>query len=79
MQLVYNPLQVSWSGRWRLLREQHELKTPQEHALRDEETEAVPAESVHLERKETGYIFVYLCIIQIGHYSELLWSCVMHR
>jgi hypothetical protein len=43
---------VVWSARWRLQREQCELKTPQEHASRDEEAEAVPAESVHLERKK---------------------------
>ena len=47
---------VVWSARWRLQREQRELKTPQEHAFRDEEAEAVPAESVHLERKTTGYM-----------------------
>jgi len=37
-----------------LQREQRELKTPQERDFRDEEAEAVPAESVHLERKTTG-------------------------
>ena len=36
------------SGRRRLQRDQRELKAPQERS--DEETEAVPAESVRLER-----------------------------
>ncbi len=39
------------SGRQRLQREKRELKAPQEHS--DEEIEAVPAESVCLERKTT--------------------------
>jgi hypothetical protein len=51
---------VVWSARWRLQREQRELKTPQERAFRDEEAEAVPAESVHLERKTTGYMEAYM-------------------
>ncbi|WOV88501.1 hypothetical protein QWT69_05125 [Sporosarcina oncorhynchi] len=50
---------VVCSARWRLQREQRELKTPQERAFRDEEAEAVPAESVHLERKTTGYLEDY--------------------
>ena len=36
---------VVWSARWRLQREQRELKTPQERAFRDEEAEAVPEEA----------------------------------
>ena len=40
---------VDWSGRQRLQREQRELKAPQERS--DEEIEAVPAESVRLQRK----------------------------
>ncbi|QBP43102.1 hypothetical protein E2636_13530 [Paenisporosarcina antarctica] len=47
---------VDWSARWRLQREKRELKIPQERVFRDEEAEAVPAESVHLERKATGYL-----------------------
>ena len=39
------------SGERRLQREKRELKTPQERS--DEETEAVPAESVRSERKYT--------------------------
>ena len=45
---------VDWSGGWRLQREQRELKAPQERS--DEEIEAVPAESVHPERKSTNHI-----------------------
>jgi len=44
---------VGWSVDRRLQRELHELKAPQERAFRDEETEAVPAESVRSERKST--------------------------
>ena len=33
---------------------------PQERAFYDEEAEAVPAESVHLERKTTGYMEDYM-------------------
>ena len=43
---------MDWSGRRRLQREQRELKAPQERS--DEEIEAVPAESVRLERKSTA-------------------------
>ena len=46
---------VDWSGRRRLQREQRELKAPQERS--DEEIEAVPAESVRLERKSTLFGF----------------------
>ena len=56
---------VDWSGGWRLQREQQGkdrerkpalpwLKAPQERS--DEEIEAVPAESVHPERKSTNHI-----------------------
>ena len=41
-------------------REERELKTPQERAFRDEEAEAVPAESVHLEWKTTVYLETYI-------------------
>lgn len=50
---IQGMLLVSWSERWRLQWEQHNLKAPQE--LSDEEIEDVPTESVHLERKETVY------------------------
>ena len=44
---VHEKLSVDWSGRRRLQREKHELKTPQTSLL-VEETEAMPAESVRL-------------------------------
>jgi len=44
---------VDWSERRRLQREKHELKTPQASLL-DEEADAMPAESVRLERKSTS-------------------------
>ncbi len=50
--VLFTPL-LNGSGRQRLLREKHELKAPQERS--DEEIEAVPAESVCLERKTTVY------------------------
>ena len=41
---------IDWSGRRRLQREQHELKTPQTSLL-VEEADAMPAECVRRERK----------------------------
>ena len=64
MMIVYGmPLLVDWNGGWRLLREQHARKAPQERS--DEEIGAVPAESVHLERKIIAEYFTtdYLYIV----------------
>jgi hypothetical protein len=47
---------VDWSGRRRLQREKHELKTPQTSLL-VEEAEAMPAESVRLKRKSIALYF----------------------
>ena len=54
---ILEGITADWSGRQRLQREQRELKAPQERS--DEEIEAVPAESVHLERKSTLFRFQY--------------------
>ena len=44
---------VVWSARWRLQREQRELKTPQERAFRDEEAESRARGKRPLEWKTT--------------------------
>ncbi len=69
---------MDWSGRQRLQREKRELKAPQERS--DEEIEAVPAESVCLERKPTlkkkyeygnDFVLIFALMFQEDFFSAL--------